>query len=82
MIFLLSNSTDAAFNLALEELLVSFFEDEIIMLWRNRNAVIVGRNQNTAAEIDSGFVRENDIQVIRRMTGGCFFYYSMGGSSS
>ena len=78
MILLVSNSTDASFNLALEELLTSFFSEEIIMLWRNRNAVIVGRNQNTAAEIDPGFVRENDIQVIRRMTGGGAVYHDLG----
>lgn len=78
MILLVSTSTDASFNLALEELLTSFFSEEIIMLWRNRNAVIVGRNQNTAAEIDPGFVRENDIQVIRRMTGGGAVYHDLG----
>lgn len=32
------------------------------MLWRNRRAVIVGRNQNTAAEIDETYVREHDIR--------------------
>lgn len=78
MILLHSNSTDAAFNLALEELLVSFFQGDILMLWRNRSAVIVGRNQNTGAEIDSGFVRENDIQVIRRMSGGGAVYHDLG----
>ena len=78
MIFLASDSTDAAFNLALEELLTSFFAEDVLMLWRNRSAVIVGRNQNTAAEIDSDFVRDNDIQVIRRMTGGGAVYHDLG----
>ena len=78
MIFLFNSSTDAAFNLALEELLPSFFQDDIIMLWRNRSAVIVGRNQNTAAEIDAAFVRDNNIQVIRRMTGGGAVYHDLG----
>ena len=78
MIFLFNDSTDAAFNLALEELLPSFFQDDIIMLWRNRSAVIVGRNQNTASEIDAAFVRDNNIQVIRRMTGGGAVYHDLG----
>ena len=78
MIFLVNESTDAPYNLALEELLASNFDEEIFMLWRNRNAVIVGRNQNTAAEVNADFVRANNIQVVRRMTGGGAVYHDLG----
>ncbi|MBR7107734.1 MAG: lipoate--protein ligase [Lentisphaeria bacterium] len=78
MKFLFNPSTDAPFNLALEEVIASHFADEAIMLWRNRNAVIVGRNQNTAAEVDAGIVKAHGIQVVRRMTGGGAVYHDLG----
>ena len=78
MRLLLNTQTDPAYNLALEELLASESREETLMLWRNDNAIIVGRNQNTAAEIDADFVRENHIQVVRRMTGGGAVYHDLG----
>lgn len=70
--------TDPAFNLAAEEWLLRNTDEDIFMLWRNHRAVIVGRNQNTAAEIDEAYVREHDITVIRRMTGGGAVFHDLG----
>ena len=78
MIFFVNSCTDAAFNLALEEIIAEKADFEAVMLWRNASAVIVGRNQNTAAEIDADFVRQNNIQVIRRITGGGAVYHDLG----
>lgn len=78
MKFLYNPSTDAPFNLALEELAAEYFEEDIFMLWRNRSAVIVGRNQNTAAEVDSDYAKAHDIQIVRRMTGGGAVYHDLG----
>ncbi len=70
--------TDPAFNLAAEDWLLHNTDEDIFMLWRNRKAVIVGRNQNTASEIDEAFVRDNGIPVIRRMTGGGAVFHDLG----
>ena len=78
MKFFYNSSTDAAFNLALEELIASRIDEDIFMLWRNRSAVIVGRNQNTAAEVDSSYAKEKQIQIVRRMTGGGAVYHDLG----
>lgn len=78
MRLLVNHQTDPAYNLALEELLASESREDMLMLWRNDNAIIVGRNQNTAAEIDADFVRVNHIQVVRRMTGGGAVYHDLG----
>jgi len=68
-----------SFNLALEEyLLTEFSEGDIIMLWRNSPSVIVGKNQNSYAEIDLDFVTENKIPVIRRLTGGGAVFHDLG----
>lgn len=73
-----NTSTDAAFNLATEEWLLRNTDEDIFMLWRNAKAVIVGRNQNSAAEIDEAYIRENGIQVIRRLTGGGAVFHDQG----
>jgi len=78
MIFFCNQNTDPAFNLALEEVLAAEFPGPFFMLWRNRPSIIVGRNQNTAAEINGDFVRENNIDVIRRITGGGAVYHDFG----
>ena len=49
----INNNLDAAYNLALEEFMTRNHNSGFLMLWRNANAIIVGRNQNTAAEINA-----------------------------
>ena len=78
MRFFIDDSTDPAFNLALEEALCAEFPEPVLMLWRNRPSVIVGRNQNTLAEVNTAFVREHGIDVVRRMTGGSAVYHDLG----
>ena len=78
MEFLIDTSHDPAYNLALEELLASEYEREFLMLWRNGRSVIVGRNQNTLAEIDADAVRELGVAVVRRTTGGGAVYHDLG----
>jgi len=70
MLFIETGSFDPYFNLAAEEYLVKNKTEEIFMLWRNSRSVIVGRNQNSMAEVDYNYVTENSIPVVRRMSGG------------
>lgn len=76
--FFYQETTDSAFNLALEELLVREVNDEIFFLWQNSPAVIIGRNQNTLAEINSDFIHDNKVNVTRRNTGGGAVYHDLG----
>ena len=78
MNLLINTSTDPAFNLALEELIAAEYPSEVVMLWRNAPAIIVGRNQNTEAEINAEAVRERGIKVVRRITGGGAVYHDLG----
>lgn len=71
-------STDAYFNLASEEYLLKHFDDDVFMLWRNDKAVIVGKYQNSAAEINFDYVREHGIKVVRRQTGGGAVFHDLG----
>lgn len=80
MIFIQSPSTDPEFNLALEEHVFETLgrENDIFMLWRNDNAVIVGKHQNTVEEINVPFVKSRGIKVVRRLSGGGAVYHDMG----
>ena len=78
MIIYRNNSTDAYFNLASEQYLLDTKQGEIFMLWRNSDAVIVGKNQNTYAELDVDFVEKNNIKVVRRLTGGGAVFHDLG----
>ena len=77
---LLNPSTDPGFNIALEEYLITQTDDssEWFLLWQNRPAVIVGRYQNTAEEVNATIIQENQIEVVRRMSGGGAVYHDLG----
>lgn len=77
--YLETGSVDPGWNLAFEEyVLKTKREGDWLILWQNRNAVIVGRNQNALAEIDRAFVEAHGIAVVRRNTGGGAVYHDLG----
>ena len=77
--YLETGSNDPAYNLAFEEYVQRNRRDgNYLILWQNKNAVIVGRNQNAEEEINRAFVEQHDIRVIRRNTGGGAVYHDMG----
>ena len=73
-------STDPAFNLAVEEYVFGQLPRDrmYFMLWQNDNAIIIGKHQNTLAEINESFVRDRGIRVVRRLSGGGAVYHDMG----
>lgn len=80
MIYIEVHTTDPAFNLALEEYVFTKMprDQEYFLTWRNDNAIIVGRHQNTRAEINADFVQEKNIRVVRRLSGGGAVYHDLG----
>ena len=74
----INNNLDPAFNLALEEVMTREYDKGFLMLWRNANAIIVGRNQNTIAEINTEAVQSFGTSVVRRSTGGGAVYHDLG----
>ena len=77
MKYIINNSNDTAYNIALEEFAFKKLldEDMIFLLWINKPSIIVGRHQNTIEEINRDFVREHGIEVVRRISGGGAVYH-------
>jgi lipoate-protein ligase A len=65
-------------NIGSEEYFLSRFEEDIFYLYINDPSIIVGRHQNTSAEINQEYVRQNDIEVVRRLSGGGAVYHDHG----
>ena len=82
MKYIVNNSNDPEYNLAFEEYCFKHLEinpdEDYVILWINRPAIIVGKNQNTLEEINKDYVDENKIQVVRRITGGGAVYHDLG----
>jgi lipoate-protein ligase A len=75
---LISHSTDPFINLATEEYLLKKGTEEYFMLWQNEPSIIVGKHQNTLAEINMNFVKQNHLKIARRLTGGGTVYHDLG----
>lgn len=78
MLCIKHENTDPWFNLAAEEYVLKNFTEDCFMLWRNANAIIVGKHQNTLAEINLDYVKEKNIKVVRRLSGGGTVYHDLG----
>ncbi len=78
MLCIKHHSTDPYFNIATDEYIFRHLKEDCFMLWRNDNAIIVGKHQNTLAEINLDYVKEKDIKVVRRLSGGGAVYHDLG----
>ena len=78
MHIIFSQFNSPTFNLAAEEFLFSERHDDLLFLYVNEPSVIIGSNQAIKNEVDSKFCEENNIQVIRRMSGGGAVYHDFG----
>lgn len=80
MLHILNDSHDPAYNLALEEYFLTHpqLTGNLVILWRNQPTVVIGRNQNFAAEVNEGFIKDRQIRVVRRLSGGGAVYHDLG----
>lgn len=79
MLLIDSPSQNAYFNIASEEYLLRHFPTEdIFLLYVNAPSIIIGKFQNTLAEINLDYVKEKEIKVVRRMSGGGTVYHDLG----
>ncbi|KAL0079513.1 hypothetical protein F4703DRAFT_1875037 [Phycomyces blakesleeanus] len=64
-------------NLAIEEWLLRETDPQrhVLYLWRNKPCVVIGRNQNPFQECNLEFMRQNNIPLVRRRSGGGAVYH-------
>lgn len=81
---IVSENDDAYYNMALEDYIFQtakqsvLNEINILLLWQNKNAVIVGKNQDVKSECNQIAMEEKGVQLVRRKTGGGAVYHDMG----
>ncbi|SEN51713.1 lipoate--protein ligase [Lihuaxuella thermophila] len=74
------NITDPRINLAIEEYALKHLdmEDTYLLFYINEPSIIIGKHQNTVEEIHVDYVREHNIHVVRRLSGGGAVYHDLG----
>ncbi|WP_078548302.1 lipoate--protein ligase [Litchfieldia alkalitelluris] len=81
MLFIDNNGiTDPRLNLAIEEFAVKNLDinETYLLFYINEPSIIIGKNQNTIEEINTSYVEENGIHVVRRLSGGGAVYHNLG----
>lgn len=79
MRYLRNTSTDPYFNMAFDEYCLERLPDgeNFFFLWRNRPSVIIGLNQNAYSEVNLNYLKDNNITLARRVTGGGAVYHDL-----
>jgi lipoate-protein ligase A len=74
------NITDPRVNLAIEEFALKHLDinETYLLFYINEPSIIIGKNQNTIEEINSDYVRDEGIHVVRRLSGGGAVYHDLG----
>ncbi len=78
MLCITSESDDPFYNIAVEEVLLGNSNEDYLILYVNSPSVIVGKHQTAHREVNTKFVFENRIPVIRRISGGGTVYHDEG----
>ncbi len=78
MQIIVSESHSPSFNLASEQFLLTERPCDVLFFYINAPCVVLGRNQNIYAEVNLPFCRKENIQIVRRLSGGGTVYHDEG----
>lgn len=72
--------TNPKLNLALEEYALRNFsqDNDYLLFYINEPSIIIGSNQNTLEEINDEYTTQNNIHIVRRISGGGAVYHDLG----
>lgn len=81
MIYIETQSTSPTFNFAVEEYLCQsqLLTEPVFLFWQTEPTVMLGRYQNIYQEVDLALLQKDQIQLVRRTTGGGCIYTDLGG---
>ncbi|MBY0030737.1 lipoate--protein ligase [Priestia aryabhattai] len=71
---------DPRINLAIEEYALKHLNinETYLLFYINEPSIIIGKNQNTIEEINTKYVEDQHIHVVRRLSGGGAVYHDKG----
>ena len=80
MLTIINNETNALYNLALEEYVLKHLniEEDILLIWQNRESVVIGRDQNPFRDLNYPYTHHNKLPIYRRQTSGETVYHDTG----
>lgn len=83
MKYLVTDSRDIRYNLALETILMEHADlsEPILYFYINSPCIILGRNQNVYDEVNLDYVKQHNIIVTRRTSGGGAVFDDLGNVS-
>lgn len=70
MKILVSQTTNPYFNLACEEFLFRNIDEDVLFVYTNSDSIVIGKHQIPYKELNIKFVKENNIKICRRFSGG------------
>ncbi|MEW9051360.1 MAG: lipoate--protein ligase [Neobacillus sp.] len=72
--------TDPRINLAIEEYALKNLDinETYLLFYINEPSIIIGKNQNSIEEINTDYVENGGIHVVRRLSGGGAVYHDLG----
>ncbi|WBW96416.1 lipoate--protein ligase [Oceanirhabdus sp. W0125-5] len=76
----ISQSYNTGFNLSLEEYFLDNVKEHecVFFLWQSKNSIVIGRNQNALKECNIERINQDNVQLIRRLSGGGAVYHDLG----
>ena len=80
MLYLRSDSQDAAYHFSVEEYFLQHFElrQPVVMLWQTKPCIMLGQYQIADAEIDIKHAEEQEVTIVRRPSGGGAIFTDQG----
>lgn len=74
-------SNDPHINLSSEYYFLtsnSFANEDMVLLWKNKNTIVIGKNQCLYSEVDQVLAMTNNTKIVRRISGGGAVYHDDG----